>query len=149
VGLAASAPAVGILVARGSREGGLARWRRKKGSVLPVSGGQRRRRRPCPAGMGATLVIVIAGVVFVREREIRNPRGFSLRRKGLGLSHPFHVIGYAPFAPPTLVFAPLLCGLNLCLLSTLLLLNFLLSFFFIYLLFFFLLKKEKTKYFKL
>ena len=100
MGLATAAPAAGILMARGSGEGGLTRWRRKKGSVSPVSGGRRRRRRPWPAGMGATLMMVIAGVGFVREREIRNPRGFSLRRKGLGLSHPFHVIGSAPFVLP-------------------------------------------------
>ena len=65
--------------------------------MSPVSGGRRRRRRPWPAGMGATSVMVIVGVGFAWEREIRNPRGFSLRRKGLRLSHPFHVIGYAPF----------------------------------------------------
>ena len=69
----------------------------KKGSVSPVSGGRRRRRRPWPARMGATLVMVIVGVGFVREREIRNLRGFSLRRKGLRLPHPFQVIGSSPF----------------------------------------------------
>jgi len=66
--------------------------------VSPVSGGWRRRERPWPAGMGAALMMVMAGIGFVREREIGNLRGLPFEKKGVRAATPFfHVIGSAYF----------------------------------------------------